>query len=303
MLRTDPWSELSNLVKSPVLLGEPMHLHTSWRVGGPADVFVEPRGIKDLKAILAYAKQEGQPLTIIGAGTNLLVRDKGISGIVVKIASGFEELKVEGENIRAGGGSKLHRLALVARDHGVGGFEFVTGIPGLVGGAVVMNAGAYGCTMADRVVEVTCLDDEGNLQCLDSGQMEWGYRKTVVQEKKWIVLEAVFKGFFREKDLISLDMETILSSRKTKQPLEYPSAGSVFKNPSGYYAGKLIQESGCLGMRVGDAQVSPKHANFIINLGKATATDVQELINAVRGRVLEKFGVSLEAEVKVLGLD
>ncbi|MCL6610769.1 MAG: UDP-N-acetylmuramate dehydrogenase [Peptococcaceae bacterium] len=295
--------ELRRLIDSPVMFGEPMHLHTSWRIGGPADIFVEPLGIEDLKAVIAYARNKGLPLTIIGAGTNLLVRDGGISGIVVKIAGGFADIRVDRVTVTAGGGAKLHRLAKAAREAGLGGLEFIAGIPGSVGGAVVMNAGAYGFSVGDRVREVTCLDLEGNLRRLDGGQMEWGYRKSVLQGSDLIVVEAVFGGFPRDRDLIAADMEKILGSRKARQPLEYPSAGSVFKNPPGNYAGRLIQESGCPGMRVGDAQVSTKHANFIVNLGRATASDVLGLIAAVQERVLEKFGVSLEMEVKVLGRD
>lgn len=291
------------LTDSPVMFREPMYLHTSWRIGGPADILVEPRGTGDLKAVLAYARRNSLPLTIIGAGTNLLVREGGIRGVVVKIAGGLADIRVEGETITAGGGAKLHRIAAAAREAGLGGLEFIAGIPGSVGGAVIMNAGAYGSSVGDRATGVTCMDLEGNLQCLDGGQMEWGYRKSALQGKDLIVVEAVFKGYPRDKELITSDIENILTSRKTKQPLEYPSAGSVFKNPPGKYAGKLIQEAGCQGMRVGDAQVSTKHANFIINLGKATATDVLNLIAAVREKVMEKFGVSLEMEVKVLGRD
>ncbi len=299
----DHCGEISRLINSPVMFREPMHLHTSWRIGGPAEIFVEPRGIEDLRAVLTYAAQSGLPLTVIGAGTNLLVRDGGISGIVLKIGGGFSGIRVDGETITAGGGAKLHRLAAAARDAGLGGFEFIAGIPGSVGGAVVMNAGAYGSSVGDRVVEVTCLGYQGDLLCLDGRRLDWGYRKSALQGKESVVVEAVFRGYPRDKDLISSDMEKILGSRRAKQPLEYPSAGSVFKNPPGNYAGKLIQDAGCQGMRVGDAQVSTKHANFIINLGKATASDVLKLIAAVREKVMEKFGVSLEMEVKVLGRD
>ncbi len=294
---------IGGLTGSPVMFREPMYLHTSWRIGGPADILVEPRGIVDLKAVLAYARHNGLPVTVIGAGTNLLVRDGGIPRVVVKIAGGMSGISVEGETVTAGGGAKLHRLAAAAREAGLGGLEFIAGIPGSVGGAVIMNAGAYGSSVGERVTEVTCMDPEGNLHRLYGGEMEWGYRKSALQGKGLIVVEAVFRGYPRDKELISSDIENILASRKAKQPLEYPSAGSVFKNPPGKYAGKLIQEAGCQGMRVGDAQVSTKHANFIINLGKATASDVLKLIAAVREKVMEKFGVSLEMEVKVLGRD
>ncbi|MFZ5631870.1 MAG: UDP-N-acetylmuramate dehydrogenase [Bacillota bacterium] len=295
--------ELVSLVKGGVMFQEPMSLHTSWRIGGPAEIFVEPRGIEDLKVIIEYANGHGIPLTIIGGGTNLLVRDGGIGGIVVKIAGGFADIRVDGETITAGGGVKLYRLASAAREAGLGGFEFLAGIPGTVGGAVVMNAGAYGSFVSHLITGVSCVDLTGNLLRLDSGQMAWGYRKSALQDRNMIVVEAVFRGYPRDKYRIAADIEKFLSSRKAKQPLEYPNAGSVFKNPPGNYAGKLIQEAGCQGLRVGDAQVSTKHANFIVNLGKARAADVLDLIAAVREKVLLNSGVSLEMEVKVLGRD
>lgn len=303
MPNPDHYSEIGRLAGGAVMLREPMHLHTSWRIGGPAEIFLEPRGIEELKALITYSGLHGIPITVIGAGTNLLVRDGGIGGIVVRIAGGFSELRVDREIITAGGGVKLFRLASAARDAGLGGFEFISGIPGTVGGALIMNAGAYGSSMGDLVTGVTCIDLDGNLQRLDSGRVEWGYRKSSLQGRNMIVVEAVFRGYPRDRELIARDIEKILSTRKEKQPLEYPSAGSVFKNPPGNYAGKLIQESGCQGMRVGDAQVSTKHANFIVNLGKARASDVLELIAMVREKVLAYSGVSLEMEVKVLGRD
>lgn len=296
-------AELGRLIKGCVLAREPMSLHTSWRIGGPADIYVEPREIDELKIVIKYARDRGVPLTVIGGGTNLLVRDGGIDGIVVKIGGSFAGITADGETITAGGGAKLYRLATAARDSGLGGFEFLSGIPGTVGGAVVMNAGAYGSFIGDMALRVCCLDMTGEKLFLDSGQMGWGYRTSALQGSGMIVVEAVFRGYPRDKEQISADIEGYLSSRKLKQPLEYPSAGSVFKNPPGDYAGKLIQESGCQGLRVGDAQVSAKHANFIVNLGKATASDVLALIDVVRERVYRNTGVSLETEVKVLGHD
>lgn len=299
----DHCGELKGLVDCPVILGEPMHAHTSWRIGGPAEIFVEPRGVEDLRAVIYHAGNRGLPLTVIGAGTNLLVRDGGIDGIVVKISGGFTELRIEGQAMAAGGGVKLSRAALAARDAGIGGFEFIAGIPGSVGGAVIMNAGAYGASMGDRVARITCLDYKGNLVRLEGDRLEWGYRKSGLEGRDLVVLEAELRGYPGERDQIASEMERIIGSRRAKQPLEYPSAGSVFKNPPGNYAGRLIQEAGCQGMRVGDAQVSPRHANFIVNLGNATAADVLGLIAAVREKVLGQFGVYLEMEVRVLGRD
>lgn len=303
MFDPDSCGELRDLFEGSLMFREPMSLHTSWRIGGSAEVFAEPRGVEGLKAILKYAGRLGIPVTVIGAGTNILVRDGGIKGIVIQVGSGLSDIKIDGHLITAGGGLRLSRLASAVRDAGIGGFEFIAGIPGTVGGAVVMNAGAYGSSVSDLVNRVTCIDFTGEELHLENGQMEWGYRKSALQGKDLIVVEAVFGGSSRERDLIAADMEKYISSRKAKQPLEYPNSGSVFKNPPGNYAGKLIDEAGCRGMRVGDAQVSVKHSNFIVNLGKATAREVLDLIAAVKNRVLEQSGINLEMEVKVLGWD
>ena len=303
MLDPDSYGELRELFEGVMMFREPMSQHTSWRIGGPAEVLAEPRGVDDLKLILKYAASLGIPVTVIGAGTNILVKDGGIKGIVIQVGSGLSDLRMEGQQVTAGGGLRLSRLALAVRDAGIGGFEFIAGIPGTVGGAAVMNAGSYGSSVSDLVNRVTCIDFAGEELYLENGQLEWGYRKSALQGKDLIVVEAVFRGNLRDRDLIAADMEKFISSRKAKQPLEYPNSGSVFKNPPGNYAGKLIDQAGCRGMRVGDAQVSVKHTNFIVNLGKATARDVLDLIAAVKVRVLEQSGVNLEMEVKVLGRD
>jgi UDP-N-acetylmuramate dehydrogenase len=303
MSAPDFFSQAGGLLEGKVRLGEPMSLHTSWRIGGPAEVFAEPRGLEDLLLLIKYARRYGMPLTVIGAGTNLLVKDGGIDGLVVQIGGGFADLQVNGATITAGGGVRLSRLAAAARDAGWGGFEFLAGIPGTVGGAVVMNAGANGSTVGDLVSGVTCVDVGGNVLRLERDRLIWGYRSSGLQGRDLIVLEAAFGGIPRERELIAADMERYLNSRKSSQPLEYPNSGSVFKNPPGNYAGKLIQEAGCRGMRIGDAQVSEKHANFIINKGKAKAREVLELIDTVRSRVRDMSGITLELEVKVMGRD
>jgi UDP-N-acetylmuramate dehydrogenase len=296
-------SDLKKLIKGSVVCQEPMFLHTSWRIGGPAEIFAEPRGIGDLAVLMEYADCRGILLTVIGAGTNILVRDGGISGIVVKISDGLSGVGISGQVITAGAGFRFSRLASAAREAGIGGFEFAAGIPGTVGGAVIMNAGSNGASTSDLVCGVTCIDFKGRPFRLENRQIDWGYRTSGLQGRDIIVVEAVFKGYPREKDLIAADIENFLHRRKASQPLEYPNSGSVFKNPPGHFAGRLIQEAGCQGMRVGDAQVSTKHANFIINLGKARASDVMDLITRVREMVLDKFGIGLEMEVKVLGCD
>ncbi|MFZ5651461.1 MAG: UDP-N-acetylmuramate dehydrogenase [Bacillota bacterium] len=303
MLAPDFCSQIRDQFRGGLLFREPMISHTSWRIGGPADVLAEPRDVEDLVFLLKWAGRYGIPLTVIGAGTNLLVKDGGIDGVVVQIGVGISNLSIKGDVITAGGGLRLSRLASAARDAGLGGFEFLSGIPGTVGGAVLMNAGAYGSTVSNLVEEVKCVDYSGNPVLMEGRRMDWGYRKSGLEGKGLIVVEAVFRGAPRDRDLIQADMEKYINSRKTKQPLEYPSCGSVFKNPPGSYAGMLIDEAGCRGLRVGDAQVSLKHSNFIVNLGNASAGDVLELIDNVRRRVFEKSGISLEMEVKVLGRD
>ncbi|NTW05489.1 MAG: UDP-N-acetylmuramate dehydrogenase [Peptococcaceae bacterium] len=295
------YKEFSRLTNGSLLINEPMDRHTSWKIGGPADLFIEPSGVEELKTALFLAVEKGIPVTIIGAGTNLLVRDGGIEGIVIKISGGFSEIIADKNIISAGSGVKLNRIALFARDSGIGGLEFLSGIPGTVGGAVVMNAGAYGVSLSDIINQVFCIDFKGNEYVYSSDQLDWGYRKSIFQEKELIVTRVLLQGEAKAESLIAADMEKIISSRREKQPLEYPSAGSVFKNPSGSYAGRLIQESQCQGMQIGDAQVSLKHANFIINRGNATASQVLSLIDLVRETVKSKTGFSLEVEINILG--
>jgi UDP-N-acetylmuramate dehydrogenase len=301
MLDSNKYKELSRLNLSTLLFNEPMNRHTSWKIGGPADFFIEPDGVEELKTALVFAGKNNIPVTIIGAGTNLLVSDAGIEGIVIKISGGFSEINTDKDIISAESGVKLNRIALCARDSGIGGLEFLSGIPGTVGGAVVMNAGAYGVSLSDIIVQVFCLDFEGNEHIYKADQLNWGYRKSIFQEKDLIVTKVIIKGEVKDEALIAADMEKIISRRREKQPLEYPSAGSVFKNPSGSYAGKLIQESQCQGLQIGDAQVSLKHANFIINQGNAKAEQVLCLIELVKERVKNRTGFSLETEINIIG--
>ncbi len=301
MLDPQKYKELSRLTDGVLLFNEPMNRHTSWKIGGPADFFIEPSGVEELKRALIFADENGIPVTIIGAGTNLLVRDAGIEGIVIKISVGFSSIDIDKDIISAESGVKLNRIALCARDSGIGGLEFLSGIPGTVGGAVVMNAGAYGVSLSDIIIRVFCLDFEGNEYTYKADQLNWGYRKSIFQEKDLIVTKVFLKGEEKDESLIAEDMEKIINKRREKQPLEYPSAGSVFKNPSGSYAGKLIQESQCQGLQIGDAQVSLKHANFIVNHGNATASQVLSLIELVKERVKIRTGFSLETEINILG--
>lgn len=284
-----------------VRFGELMKKHTSWRIGGPADIYVEPASRGELQLAVSYAHELSIPLTVIGAGTNILVSDEGIRGIVIKIGSGLDWISVNENIIFAEAGAKLSRVASVARDAGLGGFEFSAGIPGDVGGAVVMNAGANGASVGAQVKEILLLNPEGVYFKKTKDEMNFGYRSSALQSELAVVVEAVFSCCRRDRNAINEDMDTYIKKRKDTQPLHYPNAGSVFKNPPGESAGRLIEAAGLKGERVGDAQISLMHANFIINLGAATARDVLMLINKARASVLDRFGIDLKPEVKVLG--
>ncbi len=285
-----------------VLKDEPLSRHTSFKIGGPAKYFVEPRSASDIKEIIAFCKAENMPFTIIGNGSNLLVSDEGFSGVVICIAKGMRAVKVDGEQIYAEAGALLSHIAREAQSNSLTGFEFAGGIPGTLGGAVVMNAGAYGGEMVQVLESAEVLDKEGNLITLKNEELELGYRTSVIPKKDYIVVAATLKlAKTDDADAIRSTMQELLAKRKEKQPLEYPSAGSTFKRPEGYFAGKLIEDSGLKGFSVGGACVSEKHSGFVINKDGATARDVLELIEHVKKTVFEKFGVELEPEVKMLG--
>lgn len=293
--------ELRRILAGTVKVLEPMKNHTTWRIGGPAEIFVRPAGLKDLQKVLAYAREKGLDITVIGNGSNLLVSDKGIRGIVVQIGRGMDHIKVNHNLITAGAGVKLARLAAIAREHELGGLEFAAGIPGTVGGALVMNAGANGSCTADLVREVVTVDYHGNMKSFPAEKLDFGYRRSCLRGIPVIVVEAAFEGFKSKRELIDKITQDYLAKRKKSQPLNYPSAGSVFKNPPGDSAGRLIEMAGGKGLRVGDAQVSHKHANFFINRGGATAEDMLTLIEIVRSLVFEKYGIELSLEVQLVG--
>lgn len=295
--------ELIALLPGQVRANEPMRLHTSWRIGGPADIFVEPAGVAELRRLVSWVNTRGLPVVFIGNGSNLLVRDGGIRGVVVKIGRPLGGIRVQGTVVAVGAGTKLAHLAAVTRDAGIGGFEFTVGIPGTVGGAVLMNAGAHGAAMDELVQEVTVMDARGELERRPAEALGFGYRTSNLKESSLIAVEVVCRGVSRDFAGIRADMERNLARRRATQPLSFPSAGSVFKNPPGQAAGWLIEQAGCKGMREGDAQVSTVHANFIVNLRKATARDVQTLIRRVQQLVYDRFGVDLTLEVQVLGED
>ena len=279
---------------------EPMSKHTTFRIGGAAEVFAAPDA-RELPQLLAMAKGADVPVTVIGNGSNLLVGDRGIAGLVIEIGERMSEVRIEGTTLVAGAGALLSKAAQTAAAAGLGGLEFAAGIPGSVGGAVVMNAGAYGGEMKDVLQSVKVLTEEGELLSLAAAELELGYRHSCVPERKYIVVEATMELSAKPEEEIRACMAELRAKRAEKQPLEYPSAGSTFKRPEGYFAGKLIMDAGLRGYTVGGAQVSEKHCGFVINKGGATAADVRQLMQDVHDRVKEQFDVELEPEVKMIG--
>lgn len=283
-----------------VRLMEPMCRHTSFRTGGPADWFVIPDTPEELAAALAVCKKTDTPWYILGNGTNLLVGDKGIRGAVFSMEQ-FDRMEVSGTTIRAGAGLLLSRLANGALKEGLSGLEFAAGIPGSVGGAAVMNAGAYGSEIKNCLVSAAALDPEGRVHTYKAEELSLGYRTSRFLTSGEIVLEAEFSLERGKKEEIQAKMEELSRKRREKQPLEYPSAGSTFKRPEGYFAGQLIEEAGLKGFSVGGASVSEKHAGFVINRERATSADILSLCREVQARVDGRFGVKLELEVRLLG--
>ena len=291
----------SILTEDNILLEEPMKKHTTFRIGGPAKYYVMPQTKEQVKDIIECCKESDMPYYILGNGSNLLVSDKGYEGVVIQIFKNMNEILVEGNVMKAQAGALLSTIAARALDAGLSGFECLAGIPGTLGGACVMNAGAYGGEMKDVLEEVLVLTEDGEFLTLPKENLELGYRTSIIAKKNYVVLEAVMRLEEGDKEAIKARMDELKEQRVTKQPLEYPSAGSTFKRPEGYFAGKLIQDAGLRGFQVGGAQVSEKHCGFVINKEEATAADVAELMRQVSLKVEEQFGVPLEAEVKRLG--
>ena len=296
------YDKLNNVIaKDSILIDEPMSRHTTFRVGGPADFFVTPKAKEEVRDVIRICKEAGMPYYIIGNGSNLLVSDVGYRGVIVQIYKEMNEVKVEGDLVKAQAGALLSGIAAKALGAELSGFEFASGIPGTIGGACVMNAGAYGGEMKDVLESVTVLTGEGKIIELGRNELELGYRTSVIAKKGYIVLGAVLKLERGDGEKIKTYMDELKEKRVTKQPLEYPSAGSTFKRPEGYFAGKLIEDAGLRGFQVGGAQVSEKHCGFVINRDHATAADIMELMRQVQIRVKENSGVDLEPEVKRLG--
>ena len=289
------------LGEAKVLVKEPMASHTTFKIGGPADYFVKPETVEELAAVLKLCKEEEVPYFILGNGSNLLVGDKGFRGVVIQLYKNFDGMTIEGTIVTAKAGAMLVRVAKESGKAGLTGLEFASGIPGTIGGAMVMNAGAYGGEMKDVVTSVTVLTKDGEIKKLSGEEMNFRYRGSVVEDEDYIVLEAVMELKEGNLEEIQARMAELTVQRKTKQPIEFPSAGSTFKRPEGYFAGKLIQDAGLRGFQVGGAQVSEKHCGFVINAGGATAADVMSLMQQVSDKVNEELGVTLEPEVKRIG--
>ena len=286
-----------------VQIDEEMKKHTTFRVGGPASYYVSPGNEEELAAVIKLCRQEGVEYFILGNGSNLLVSDSGFDGVVISMSEGFSSCQADPDQqlVTAGSGCLLSKIASEALKASLTGFEFASGIPGTLGGAVVMNAGAYGGEMKHVMEYVRVLTSEGEPLMLTAGELEMGYRTSIVRKNNYIVVEAGIRLKPGSQETIKSCMADLADRRRTKQPLEYPSGGSTFKRPEGHFAGKLIEEAGLRGYQVGGAQVSEKHCGFVINKGHATAAEIMQLCQDIRQRVKSNSGVELEMEVKTLG--
>ena len=279
---------------------EPLSKYTNTQTGGPADLLVFPKSVTETKQLMIWAKETATPLTVIGNASNLIVRDGGIRGLVL-ILTKMDNIQVNGNTVIAEAGAALIQATEVAYQSGLTGFEFAAGIPGSVGGAIFMNAGAYGGEISEIVESAEVLTPDGQIKRLNNHELDFGYRHSSVQDYHDVVISASFKLRPGDQTKIRAQMDELNRLRASKQPLEYPSCGSVFKRPTGYFTGKLIHEAGLQGFTIGGAQVSKKHAGFIINIGNATATDYLDVIHHVQATVLKQFGVKLETEVRIIG--
>lgn len=275
--------------------------YTNFKVGGVCDVVAFPKSPWEVIDLLKIAKENNIPTTVLGNLTNLIVRDGGIEGLVILLRENYADIKVEGDEVTASAGATLQKTANIARDHSLAGMEFAHGIPGSVGGGITMNAGAYDGELKDIVKSVTAINSDFEIREFSNEEMKFRYRNSLVQDENLVVLSATFKLKRGNKEEINEKMQDLMARRKEKQPLEYPSAGSTFKRPEGYFAGKLIQDAGLKGLTHGGAQISKKHSGFVINIGGATAKDIVELIETVQKIIHDKFGVEIEREVKIIG--
>lgn len=285
-----------------ILEQEPLAKHTTFRIGGPADYYLVPEKQEEIIIAKKYAQKKGLPYYILGRGSNILCSDDGYRGVIIEIGKGMEKIEFLSDGIvKAQAGIALSAMAKRLAEAGLGGFEFAAGIPGTLGGAVAMNAGAYGGEIKDSIISAEVLTEDGRILELSKEQLALGYRTSVIQKENYIVLSAVFQFAPKDTESIFHEIRELNQKRREKQPLEYPSAGSTFKRPEGHFAGKLIEDAGLRGYRIGDAQVAEKHCGFLVNRGNATAADVVRLMQEVKQTVEEKFQVELEPEVRLLG--
>lgn len=289
------------LGREKILYNEPMKKHTTFRVGGAVEYFLMPESVEEIQAVTELLKEYQIPFLTVGNGSNLLVGDKGMEGAVLHLGRNFNAISVEGTRVCAQAGALLSAIANRAAKEQLAGLEFAAGIPGSLGGAVAMNAGAYGGEMKQIIKSVTLLTDDGRVETVGNEEMEFGYRHSIVQTGKYMVLSAVLELAGGTETDIRMLMEELSKKRREKQPLEYASAGSTFKRPEGYFAGKLIMDAGLAGFAIGDARVSEKHCGFVINSGNATARDILAVMLYVQETVKKKFAVELEPEVRLEG--
>lgn len=287
---------------------EPLSAHTTFRIGGPAAYYLIPEDRDEVRDALVFAEEKKLPFYVLGRGSNMLFDDEGYEGIIIEIGRGMEQVSMEEMpdgrvRVTAQAGIAMSSLAVQLAEAELTGFEFAGGIPGTLGGGITMNAGAYGGEIRDCILDATVITDSGEILVLAREQLELGYRASVIQKKNYIVLEGSFVFTRGKKEEIMAEIKELNQRRRDKQPLEFPSAGSTFKRPEGHFAGKLIQDAGLRGYRVGDAQVSEKHSGFVINRGNATAAEVRQLIQDVQERVQEKFQVRLEPEVRIVTME
>jgi len=295
--------ELGKIIRGRVLVREPLRNHTTMRVGGPADLLVFPAAVEEIPALLEFAGRKGLPVTLLGNGSNVLVRDGGIPGLVLKLGGSLGRVEVDGNRMVAEAGVLMPRLARLALDRGLTGLEFMVGIPGTAGGGVVMNAGAHGQNMSQVVSKVETVSPDLSLRVLPAYALDLGYRHSLLKNSSLLVTRVYLELAPGHPEEIRARMDRYLEFRRAKQPWNWPSAGSVFVNPPEQAAGYLLEQAGLKGLTIGGARVSEKHANFIVNTGGATAKDVEQLIEVMRQRVLEQFGIELKTEIQFLGVD
>jgi UDP-N-acetylmuramate dehydrogenase len=294
---------IKTIDKKRVLRNAVMKNHTNFKIGGAVKILVNVKSIDEIKLIVNICKIQKNDYYILGNGTNILVPDEGLDAVIIKISNEFSEYRVSGTKVYVQAGMLLSTLAKKMAKKSIAGFEFASGIPGTVGGAIYMNAGAYGGEMKDIVEYANVIDNDGNIKKIVKKDLEFGYRTSIISEKKYIILNVCFNMKLGNKDMIYNKMKELDEKRIKKQPLDLPSAGSTFKRPIGYYAGKLIDDAGLRGFRYKDVQISEKHCGFVVNCGEATCEDVLDLIDMVKKIVFDKFQIELEREVRILGRD